>query len=147
MFLSMLLFAAHPSVGLIIPAKATFPQKISLAPESLTATSVVVYDPTTGKILFSKEANVQRPLASLTKLMSAAVVLSAERENTPVQITQEDIASEGDWDLRVGETWPLYDLVSFGLVASSNDAMAAAAASVDGSVIDNMNMAAKNLGL
>ncbi len=146
-FFGMLLFAAHPQVGLVAPTTPQFPTAITVAPEMLTAQSAVVYDPGTNRILYAKEANVQRPLASLTKLMAAAAVLSAQKENRAVTITREDIAPEGDWDLRVGESWPLYDLVKLGLVASSNDAMAAAAASVGGSLIDTMNQAAKNLGL
>ncbi len=148
MFFGILLFASHPTIGLIAAASPErFPQEITLPPEALTAQSAVVYDPTTGRILYAKEANVQRPLASLTKLMAAAAVLSAQKENPNIAIRIEDLAPEGDWNLWVGEEWPLNDLVTFGLVASSNDAMAAAAGSVPGSLIDTMNKSAKNIGL
>lgn len=146
LFFGMMLYAAHPDVGFIASA-ANYPEKITLAPEALTAKSAVVYDPTTKRILYSKNPNMQLPLASLTKLMAAAAVLAAREENTYVAITLDDLAPEGDWDLHVGEEWPLRDLVTFGLVASSNDAIAAAAASMGGSVIDSMNSAAKDLGL
>lgn len=98
-------------------------------PGNLEAKAAVVYDAKTNKILFEKNANTALALASLTKLMTAEAILATESEDTRITITNADLAPEGDSGLLVGEVWTLKSLLTFGLVASSNDAMAAAASS------------------
>jgi len=133
-------------------APAPFPPPVALEPAALSARSAVLYDPSTGAVLFAKDASTPRPLASLTKLMAATVVLNNTTRplSEPVTLTKADIAPEGDagdWNLHAGLTATLGDLIKFGLVASSNDAMAAAAASLDGNYLKDMNATAANLGL
>ncbi len=130
-----------------IPEDAQFPPQILLNPNILTARSAIVYDPVTSRVLFSKNESESLPLASLTKLMAAQAVLSEHPADISVTISQEALRSEGDSGLRAGEVWSLHDLLTFGLVASSNDAMAAAAGSVEGGIVDAMNRAAGRLGL
>ncbi len=120
---------------------------LSIAPTSIAARAAVVYDPITKQILFAKNADMQWPLASLTKLMTADTVLSLSSENTVVTITPEDLKPDGDWGFKPGEQWSLHDLLTFGLVVSSNDAMAAAANAAPGDVISAMNHRAQELGL
>lgn len=114
---------------------------------SLSAKAAVVYDPTTKKILFEKNPHMQLPLASLTKLMTADAVLSLSSDTSEVTFTADDLKPDGDWGFSPGEAWKLRDLLTFGLVASSNDAMAAAAAAAPGNVISHMNARAIQLGL
>jgi D-alanyl-D-alanine carboxypeptidase len=117
-------------------------------PSELVAGAAVVYDAKSGKVLYAKNADEPLPLASLTKLMSAEAILSLKEEDTPIFITQDDLAPEGDSGLQVGDVWSLKNLLTFGLVSSSNDAMAAAAASAGkSSVIKRMNETADELGL
>lgn len=120
---------------------------ISLDPATLSAKAAIVYDPATKTVLFQKNADVSLPLASLTKLMSAETVLADAPQDAWVTITAEDLAPEGDWGFMPGQQWKLHDLISFGLVASSNDAMAAAATAVPGDIIAVMNVRAADLGL
>ena len=124
-----------------------FPSAIVLSPEALQAKSALLYDPTTGRVLFAKNSKEQLPLASLTKLMTAQVVLGAMARETPVEITAEDLKPSGDWGLRPGDTLQLGELLRFALVASSNDAMAAAAASLGQGYLGEMNKTARRLGL
>lgn len=118
-----------------------------LDPGKLSAKAAVVYDPRTGRILYAKNADEQLPLASLTKLMAAAAVLSTTPQDSVVSITPDDLKPTGDSRLRVGEEWRLSQLLRYGLVASSNDAMAAAAANAGQNVIEAMNRTAGALGL
>lgn len=113
----------------------------------LTGKAAVLYDLKTHTVLYAKNADLPLPLASLTKLMTAQTVLSNVAGDTSVQITSQDLAPEGDWGLKPGEVWPLSALITYGLVASSNDAMAAAAASLDGNIAQKMNEVAQSLGL
>lgn len=130
-----------------VEVAAAFPPEIALNPNRLVAASAILYDPKDGRILFSKDAYSQRPLASLTKLMTAEVVLSSTTPNTYVTITTEDLKPDGDFGFRVGDSVSVRDLLKLGLVASSNDAIAAAAGSVPGDYLARMNQTAKDLGL
>lgn len=114
---------------------------------SVSAKAAIVYDPASKKVLYAKEADQPLPLASLTKLMTAEAVLADTQADAQVVITASDLKPEGDWGFVPGEVWPLHDLLVFGLVASSNDAMAAAADAVPGDIIAAMNLRAAKLGL
>lgn len=121
--------------------------RVTLAPEALTAKAAVLYDPQSHTVLYQKNATAQLPLASLTKLMTAEVVLSVRELDYPVRITAQDLKPEGDWGLKPGETLTLRQLLTFGLTASSNDAIAAAAASLGTDYLERMNDEAARLGL
>ena len=123
------------------------PPQLSLDPSLLTARAAIVYNPVTKEILFEKNANERLPLASLAKLMSADAVLASQNTGDLITISAENIRPSGDSGFVVGERWRVGDLVTFGLVASSNDSMAAAAASLGGNVVDLMNSRVKELGL
>lgn len=120
---------------------------LTLDDSALAARSAVLYDLGSAEVLYQKNAYEQLPLASLTKLMTVEVVLSLKPPETPVQITRADLNPSGDSGFRVGQTVMLGDLIKFALVASSNDAMEAAAGSLGEGFIDNMNSAAAAMGL
>lgn len=127
--------------------EAYIPIKISLPESALLAKAAVIYDMRTNRVLYQKNANEQLPLASLTKLMAVETVLSVKTPDTPVQITGKDPRTEGDSGFKAGQTVTLGDLIKFSLVASSNDAIEAAANSLGTDAITKMNEAAKTLGL
>lgn len=129
-----------------LAAAAEFPAPIPLDPSHLSAKAAVVYDPKDGRVLYEKNAHMQLPLASLTKLMTASVVLGAHTATSSVRITRADVASEGDWGFRPGDKVLVSDLIKIGLVASSNDAMAAAAASLGANYLEVLNNTADVLG-
>lgn len=115
--------------------------------EELTAKAAVVIELESGQVLYQKNAYEPLPLASLTKLMSAEVVLSQKPLDTPVRITEAHLTPEGNSGLRAGATVRLGDLIRLGLVASSNDAMQAAASTLGKNGTEAMNAAAAELGL
>src|SRR3954465_7602314 len=58
----------------------------------LKSTGVLVMDVASGQTLYSKNADQSTPIASITKLMTAMVVLDAKLgPDDPIQITSEDI--------------------------------------------------------
>lgn len=138
--------ALQPPTAAVAGA-ALYPQKLLLSPDALEAHAAVLYDATTGTVLFEKNAQEQLPLASLTKLMSAYAVLSVRDPRTVVTITPADLEPYGDWGLMPGDHMSLRDLLRLGLVASSNDAMAAAVASLGSDYLSAMNEAATTLNL
>lgn len=120
---------------------------LALDPAVLEAKSAIIMDAETGEILFSKAAEEQRPLASLTKLATALAVLSHD-ENRFITIRASDLEQDGDTHLHAGDVWRLGDLVAFGLTTSSNDAMTAAAQVLtEKGTVSNMNAAAVAEGL
>lgn len=94
---------------------------------SLIGQAAVVYDLSTGRAIFEKNADKQLPLASLTKLLTTYAAVSTLDANSPVTISENAVAQEGDSGLVAGQTFAFKDLARFALVASSNDAAAAIA--------------------
>lgn len=124
----------------------------------IEAKAAYVYDVAEKKVLFEKEAELQWPLASLTKLMSALTASKLIPDYVKVTITSDDLREEGDTGLLRDENWSLRDLVDFSLIVSSNDGMRAIA-SVAGSqvlpasttaetrFVEAMNSLAQEIGL
>ncbi len=119
----------------------------TLEPSALKAKAVALYDLRDGRLLYQKEANVPLPLASITKLMTILTILAHTEPGSIVEITKQDVSTEGDWGFYPGQTVRLSDLIRFSLVASSNDAMEAAASSLGPNAIALINESAYNLGL
>lgn len=88
----------------------------------LEARGVYVLDLSTGKPLFVQNENEKLPLASITKLMTALVARDNASESAIVTTTRDDLETEGDTGLRVGERWRMGDLLNMMLIISSNDA-------------------------
>jgi D-alanyl-D-alanine carboxypeptidase (penicillin-binding protein 5/6) len=131
-------------------AEAAIPD---LAPH---AASAVLMDAATGRVIWSKNANAPRQAASITKLMTMALVLDAIRAGR-LKWTEDISASEGAvhtagsqiW-LELGENMTVKDLFIAVAVASANDAAYALAEHVGGTYdnfIAMMNAKAKELGM
>ncbi len=129
-----------------LPVSATLPL-VELTPDATLANAAVIYDPQSGRILYQKNADEPLPLASLTKLMTATVALKDHNPSLPVAITPNNLAPNNNWGLKPGETFALDTLIKLALIASSNDAITAAASSAGSNYIDQMNNEAAAMGL
>src|ERR1700684_4336026 len=59
----------------------------------LKSSSVLVIDQGDSTVLYSRHADVAMPIASITKLMTALVVLDAKQPlDEPIQVTREDVS-------------------------------------------------------
>lgn len=103
------------------------------------------------KIIAEKNKNLPLPIASLTKLMTALLILeeNPDLEKT-VQISrtaanQEPVPLIGN--LKVGERLKLKQLLELSLIYSSNSAAFALAESFDGDFVQKMNQKAKEIGM
>ena len=134
--------------------------KLSATPEFtqegdpiLQSSSVLVLDPNTGKPLYSKNADHVAPIASITKLMTAMVVLDAKLDlNEPVEITSDDLDTIKHTSSRlpVGAHFRRDDLLRLALMASDNRAAAALGRNFPGGLpafVEAMNVKAKTIGL
>jgi serine-type D-Ala-D-Ala carboxypeptidase (penicillin-binding protein 5/6) len=130
-----------------IPAPAAPLSLINVPSGALIAKAAVIYDPTTGQVLYQKDANEPLPLASLTKLMTATVALKDNKPSLPVAITENNIAPNNNCCIVPGETLTLDQLLKLSLIVSSNDAITAVASSAGSNYIDQMNAEAAAMGL
>lgn len=110
----------------------------------------LLLDQQTGESLFERAADKQFPPASLTKLLTALVVVEEGNMDDTVTVSRHAVSIQGKKILQAGETYRLGDLLTALMVASSNDAALAAAEHVAGSekaFVKRMNVRAKELGL
>lgn len=117
---------------------------------NLVAKTAIVWAVDEDKIIYGDNAKTIMPLASLTKLMTAVVVSEHLGSDVSVRILPQDLATDGENGLQVGESWSAHDLINFMLTVSSNDAAAALRRKVEESGIDmieEMNRRTKELGL
>ena len=99
------------------------------------------------KILFKKEIDKKLPIASVTKLMTAVVVLENYSLQSEIKISKEAIDQEGESGrLNLGEIISTEDLLYIMLIESSNDAAEAFAEKMSkGKFIELMNQKAESL--
>ena len=118
---------------------------------SLSAQSAVLIDARDGRILYEKDADTPRPMASTTKIMTAIVAIENGDVNEIIEITDEAVGVEGSSIyLQKGEKMTLLELLYALLLQSANDAAVAIAVGVGGSVegfAQMMNEKALELGL
>ncbi len=128
-----------------------------------TAHAFVVVDADTGKVLAGDHENDRKQIASLTKMMSAILVMEKiSNLDEPVTIDEEEVYIEGtkigcprsgyciSTRLKVGEKVAARDLLQAMLMNSANDAAIALAKHISGSqdaFVRLMNAKAKRMGL
>lgn len=120
---------------------------------NFSSNSLLVVNQNTGEIKLSKNAEVQLPIASITKLMTAMVVLDADLPMSEmVTITSEDldrIKGTGS-RLPIGTTFSRDDMLKLALMSSENRAAYALSRHYPGgrsAFIRAMNAKALSLGL
>ena len=138
-----------------LPGLAAYPMPIQTASET---EAVYLFNADTGKTIMAQNADQQQYLASLTKMMTALLLLESGKDlngevTVPTAMTQEfkDIQNANGMTagLRIGETVRRIDLLYALLVSSANDAASVIAYDVGGSVLDfvrQMNARAAELG-
>lgn len=170
MNLSLIAIALVTALGLQAPANLVNDQKLPVAqvtqttptapvPVAINATklqlaagSVFVVDATTGTVLYEKNADQARPIASLTKIMTILTILKDHSPEESVTIPQLSGYKQGDAlaGLVPGDTLQVKDLIAASLIPSHNDAADALAIYDSGTkekFYGKMNTIAKEWGL
>ena len=139
------------------PARPSMGQLIGLheAADSLELKSGValVVDQDTNEILFSKNPQAVLPIASLTKLMTALVVVDAGLPlDEHITITEEDVDTEkgSRSRLKIGTSLRREDMLHLALMSSENRAANALGRSYPGGLrafVAAMNAKARELGM
>ncbi len=120
---------------------------------ALKSNAVYVLDESNAAVVLSRQSDVAMPIASITKLMTALVVLDAGQPlDETVEITAEDRAgTRGTFSrLEVGARLTRADLMHLALMASENRAAFALGRSYPGGLaacVEAMNAKARALGM
>jgi serine-type D-Ala-D-Ala carboxypeptidase (penicillin-binding protein 5/6) len=132
-----------------LPARGVSPFYPSSAPMTI-ASSAIMIDARAGSVLFFKNPDVQRPVASTQKLLTALLVAEHGGLDNSVRVAPEDCAVEPTkLGFRPGETYLKRQLLAAMLVHSCNDAAVCLARNDAGSVASFarlMNLKAAQLG-
>ncbi|GIZ50621.1 D-alanyl-D-alanine endopeptidase [Noviherbaspirillum aridicola] len=122
-------------------------------PLSLASNAAFVIDQHTSQVLFEKNATVALPVASLTKLMTALVVVEANQNmEEMLEVTSDDIDREkhSGSRLRVGAHLSRADMLHIALMSSENRAASALGRHYPGGLpafVAAMNARARSLGM
>lgn len=137
----------------IIPTNAqTRTTSVStICPPSVSAQSAVLLEADSGTVIYEKDADHRLPMASTTKLMTALAALELSPPSRLIRIPAEAVGVEGSSIyLTEGENLTLEQLLYALLLESANDAAAAIAIALSGSIEEfaaQMNRKAAELGL
>jgi serine-type D-Ala-D-Ala carboxypeptidase (penicillin-binding protein 5/6) len=143
--------AALVTAVLALVLAAAVPAAHAQQEPDVQAPSAILVESSTGDVIFERNADDERPIASTTKLMTALLALEG--------IALDDVLTAPGYDpgpiesvigLREGERMTARDLLRALLLASANDAAEALAVGLSGSVgefVDEMNRRAERLGL
>lgn len=130
--------------GLETPPPSTTPPRVDAASAALS-------DLDSGRVLWARSGAERRPIASVTKIMTALLVLESVRPRERVVASPLAASQTGaELGLRTGEEVPVRDLLLALMLQSANDAAVALAEHVGGSVegfVGRMNQRAEELRL
>lgn len=136
------------------PAPAPTPESSDAYPPdapSIVARSAIIVDNATGKILYRKNVDTRRPVASTQKLLTALVVTESGSLNRMITVDASDAGVEPyKIGLKPGESYTRHALLEALLVRSGNDVAHCLARTLAGSeaaFADYMNQKAYRLGM
>ena len=130
---------------LVLFLSVGFAQAQDMRKIALRSSSALVQDAETGEIVFGKNAEAVVPIASITKLMTAMVILDAglDLEEKLVLSREDAVGMKGSRSrLRTGLSMTRGDLLLLALMSSENRAAAALGQSYPGGLeafVDAMN--------
>ena len=139
-------------VVVAVPGPAVPASRTVAAPAKVLAPSFVAIDAASGRVLAARGANIRRPIASLTKVMTALTVI--ERGNLEGRIVVTPLATQVEpykEGLVAGRSYTRDTLLWSALLASSNDSATALAIDAGGGSLPGFyalaNAKARALGM
>ena len=133
-----------------LPVALSIPQAAKLAEPPVAAAGAICIDAESGKVLWAKDAETPRYMASCTKIMTALLLIEKGKLKDLVTAPPDiEKTGESSMHLKPGEKVSVQDMLYALMLRSANDGCVAAADYVAGSVpkfIDLMNTRAKEIG-
>ena len=137
--------------GFRIASLATPDSGVGMAAPEIIGTSAIVLDNFTGEVLYEKDADERRPIASTQKLLSALLVAEAGNLDQMVAVAATDPAVDAaNLGLTAGDSYTRQALLEGMLITSGADATRCLARTQAGSeavFADLMNQRAIELGM
>src|SRR5271154_5782543 len=147
------LLATHSLAGIFLGILAFNATAKDIGDPKLKSSSVLIVDQSDSSVLYARHPDVAAPIASITKLMTALVVLDARQPlDEPLQITEadRDFPKAAFSRLTVGATLTRGDLMHLALMSSENRAAHALGNNYPGgmpAMVTAMNAKATGLGM
>jgi D-alanyl-D-alanine carboxypeptidase (penicillin-binding protein 5/6) len=134
-----------------VTVKASDLGAFAATPPVITSPSAVVVNLRSGAVLFEQGAQIQRPMASTTKIMTAVLALETAALNTEVAMSATAVAvwEKRDW-VEAGDVLTVEQLLYALMVESENRAavaLAEACAGTESAFVQMMNAKAAELGM
>lgn len=123
------------------------------AQPNLQSNIALIVDEKSGQVIYNKHAELQAPIASITKLMTAMVVLDAQPDmnaQLSVEVDDLDMLKGTTSRLRIGMTFTRAEMLQMALMASENRAASSLARAYPGGLlaaVAAMNNKARQLGM
>lgn len=118
---------------------------------SLNSRAAIIYDRTSKTVIYGKNINDKRAMASTTKIMTAILVLENGNLDKEISVSKKAANTGGSrLGIKTGDKIKLKDLLYGLLLRSGNDAAVQIAIEIGGSVegfVQMMNLKAKEIGL
>ena len=152
LFAASLSHAAIPA-GSVQRTHLKYSSRASLAEPALRSSAALVLDTTHSSVLYSRHSEVAMPIASITKLMTALVVMGAGQSLDEILVVDAEDRSTGKGSvsrLEPGTRLSRGDLMHLALMASENRAAHALGRSYPGGLeacVAAMNAKARELGM
>jgi len=144
---------ASPMIEILSPANVPQLQAQKVAPKLLEdeRTAILAMDMDSGKLLLSRHPDRTQPIASLTKILTALIILENHDLNEMVNVPFEATQVQGaKIDIYEHEQLTLRTLLEAALIGSANDAAATLAifhAGSEAEFVQRMNERAQELEL
>ena len=144
--------------SLVLTPASAADEESGVTPPELHCEAMLLVDANTGRMVYGKNEHEQMYPASLTKIMTALLVLEAvdsgqlslDQPVTATESAMEGLAADGSSaGIQAGETLTVEQLLQCMLIVSANEACNILAEQVSGSVdafVDAMNAKAEALG-
>ena len=145
--------AAAASGGSVVKTHLKYSSRAALAQPALRSSAALVLDATHSSVLYSRHSDVALPIASITKLMTALVVMDAGQPLDEELVVGNEDRSRGKGSasrLAPGTHLTRGDLMHLALMASENRAAHALGRAYPGGIgacVQAMNAKARELGM
>lgn len=148
---TVLLFSASVVLAAALPLHASRFGELDGNPGLRSASAMVISDD--GSVIYGKDENTVRPIASITKLMAAMVILDSGvdmKEKITVTKDDRDLVQLTGSRLEYGATLSREQMIMLAVMSSENRAAAALGRTFPGGMntfVKQMNAKAKQLGM
>jgi len=145
-FVSVQVFSYQSQPVAPVAATPTFSVSTTSGP-TIGASAYIIFDVETGLVLAEHDSGTPYPIASVTKLFTAAAILESFNPESTTTITWRDVAGEGEsGNLKSQQVYTYRELLFPLLLTSSNDAADALLRATDNTLLAVMQSVASSSG-